>query len=225
MRSSRPSARSGPRPSRRPGCGCATRRGLLELVSGRPERRAGAFRAAERLAGAARHRAHPRPAAALPHAADARAAGRNAARRTGPRRDGRAGARQRARCAIAVAVAAARPGRPGGGGGRARARPGRLGAAARTPTSGTSRRSCSRRSPATRSAPRGAARRALERALDLAAAGRPALPVPARPAPRACSSATAGWAPHTPTLIAEILTVLAGPGTRLAGRTAARTTA
>ena len=195
-RSARPSAPSGPRSSRPPGCGCTTPAGMLEFVSGRHDAALAAFRAAERLAGLARHRAHARPAAAVAHAADAGAAGRDRrveqalADLDATERDTRRDAQRRG-------VTAARPGRPDGGGRRARARPRRLGPAAATPICGRSRRSCSRRSPATRSATR-------------APPGGPWSAPSTAPRPRACSSrscstrrpacstATAGTAPRTP---------------------------
>ena len=64
-------------------------RGMLEFVSGRHDAALGAFRTAERLAERARHRAHARQEAAVTRAANAGAAGRDTARRTGPRGDGR----------------------------------------------------------------------------------------------------------------------------------------
>ena len=182
-------------------------RGLLDLVSGRPEAALSAFRAAERAGRAARDRARPGQAAAIAHAADARAAGPDAARRTGSRRDGRAGARQRTD-AQRHGGAPARPGRSEGGDGRPRPRHRWLCPAdERQPLGGSGVAARGDRPRRARRA--GAARRALERALNLAKPEGLLFPFLLDPAPGLLDRHRRLGTAHA-ALISEILNLLAG---------------
>ena len=107
-----------------------------------------------------RHAAHARPAAALAPAAGARTPAARPHRVEQALADmDRAGAGP-GRDSHRRGVAAARPARPAGGGPSCSRPSSTARLRCRTPTCGMSRRSCSRRSPATRSATRVAARRA-----------------------------------------------------------------
>ena len=171
-------------------------RGMLEFVSGRHDAALRAFQAAERLSASLRtpHTLAPRLRSHLLQTLTR--AGANRARRAGPDRDGPAGpgaGRDSHRRGVAAPGAA-----------RTRARPpscshpsstGRR--RSRTPTSGTSRRSCSRRSPATRSATRSppgarSSGRLTSPRRRICSSRSCSIPRPT------CSIATAGTAPRTP---------------------------
>ena len=203
---SAPSAPSGPRPNRR------RDRAALRPRDARARARplpGGAGRLpGRRAAGPLLVAPHTLATRARAPAAGAGADGRDPARRAGPRRDGRAGARQR-RDTHRRGGAAARPGRPGSGDGRARARHRRLRSVI-APAIWWFRRSCSRRSPATRSATRAPPGGALERALDLAEPEGVLFPFLCTPRPGLLERHRRHGTAHA-ALIAEILNVLAGP--------------
>ena len=144
-------------------------RGLLELVSGRPEAALTAFRAAERLAGLLVTEHAPRPAAAS-RTCCRRSSGWATRERVEKALAelGGAGARQRARCAMPRRSLRLAQGDPARGGGRARPGPGRLCSPAATPISGSVQAFLLEAIARDALGAAGAARRALERALDLA---------------------------------------------------------
>ena len=216
-RSARPSAPSGPRSSRPPGCGCSYGRGMLEFVSGRHEPR---WAPSGRPSGwpsslVTPHTLAPRLRSHLLQTL-VRMGETQRVEQALAEMDGR-GARP-GRDAHRRGVAAARPGRPGRRR-RPRSRPSSTARLrCRTPICGRSRRSCSRRSPATRSATRAPPGVPSSGRSTCAEPEGLLFPFLYDPAPELLDRHRRHGTAHA-ALIAEILNVLAGqkPGSPPAG--------